>query len=300
MAGLSGDQINFYWEQGYLTVPDALALGTVERLSAIVGQWTIEASGVSESDGFFDLEDSHQASDPRVRRFKRPVRNHTEFNALARSDAVLDLISLFIGDAIRISPTDNKINIKAPEYGAAVEWHQDWAFYPYTNDDLLAIGIALDDCAEENGPLMVIPGSHKGPVHDHHTNGVFCGAIDPAASGINFSQAVPLTGRRGTMTIHHARTIHGSALNTSANPRRLLLIMYAAADAWPLLGVSELEDFNSDMARGAATLVPRMTEVPVRIPLPPPELNGSIYERQSILENKYFEVFDETPNVRSN
>jgi len=300
MAGLSGDQINFYWGQGYLTVPDALALGTVERLSAIVGQWTIEASGVSESDGFFDLEDSHQASDPRVRRFKRPVRNHTEFNALARSDAVLDLISLFIGDAIRISPTDNKINIKAPEYGAAVEWHQDWAFYPYTNDDLLAIGIALDDCAEENGPLMVIPGSHKGPVHDHHTNGVFCGAIDPAASGINFSQAVPLTGRRGTMTIHHARTIHGSALNTSANPRRLLLIMYAAADAWPLLGVSDLEDFNSDMARGAATLVPRMTEVPVRIPLPPPELNGSIYERQSILENKYFEVFDETPNVRSN
>ena len=300
MSGLSGDQITFYREQGYLTVPDALDLGTVERLSAIVAQWTIEAQGVSESDEFFDLEDSHQASDPRVRRFKRPVRNHPEFNVLARSDAVLDLISPLIGDAIRISPTDNKINIKAPEYGAAVEWHQDWAFYPYTNDDLLAIGVALDDCAEENGPLMVIPGSHKGPVHDHHTNGVFCGAIDPAASGIDYSQAVPLTGRRGTMTIHHARTIHGSALNTSANPRRLLLIMYAAADAWPLLGVSDLEDFNSDMARGETTLVPRMTEVPVRIPLPPPEFNGSIYERQSILKNKYFEVFDETPNVRSN
>ena len=300
MSGLSGDQITFYREQRYLTVPDALDLRTVERLSSIVAKWTIDASGVSESDVFFDLEDSHQASDPRVRRFKRPVRNHPEFNALARSDAVLDLISPLIGDAIRISPTDNKINIKAPEYGAAVEWHQDWAFYPYTNDDLLAIGVALDDCAEENGPLMVIPGSHKGPVHDHHTNGVFCGAIDPATPGIDFSQAVPLTGRRGTMTIHHARTIHGSALNTSANPRRLLLIMFAAADAWPLLGVSDLEDFNSDMARGETTLVPRMTEVPVRIPLPPPELNGSIYGRQSILENKYFEVFDETPNVRSN
>jgi phytanoyl-CoA hydroxylase len=288
MAGLSGEQIAFYCEQGYLTVPDALDLGTVD------------ASDVSESDGFFDLEDSHQASDPRVRRFKRPVRNHPEFNALARSDAVLNLISPLIGDAIRISPTDNKINIKAPEYGAAVEWHQDWAFYPYSNDDRLAIGIALDDCAEENGPLLVIPGSHKGPVHDHHTNGVFCGAIDAAASGIDFSKALPLIGRRGSMTIHHARTIHGSALNTSANPRRLLLIMYAAADAWPLLGVSDLEDFNSDMAQGEVTLVPRMTEVPVRIPLPPPALNGSIYERQSILENKYFDVFDETPNVRSN
>ena len=64
---------------------------------------------------------------------------------------------------MRLSPAENKINIKAPEYGAAVEWHQDWAFYPHTNDDLLAIGVALDDCEEENGPLMVIPGSHKGP-----------------------------------------------------------------------------------------------------------------------------------------
>ena len=42
-------------------------------------------------------------------------------------------------------------------YGAAVEWHQDWAFYPHTNDDLLAIGIYLDDCGPDNGPLMVIP-----------------------------------------------------------------------------------------------------------------------------------------------
>ena len=68
----------------------------------------------------------------------------------------------------------------------------------------------------------------------------------------------------------------------------------------PVLKQQRLEDFNSDMARGETTLVPRMTEVPVRIPLPPPELNGSIYERQSILENKYLKVFDETPNVRSN
>ena len=36
--------------------------------------------------------------------------------------------------------------MKAPEYGSPVEWHQDWAFYPHTNDDLLAVGVMLDDC----------------------------------------------------------------------------------------------------------------------------------------------------------
>jgi phytanoyl-CoA hydroxylase len=299
MAELSGEQIALYREQRYLIVPGALDQRTVKRLGIIVDGWTTAASDMLASDVFSDLEDSHWMSDSRVRRFKRPARNHPEFDALARSDMVLDLISPLIGEAIRISPTDNKINIKASKYGAAVEWHQDWAFYPYTNDDLLAIGVALDDCAEERDPLLVIPGSYKGPVYDHHTNGVFCGAIDPVLSGIYFSQAISLTGPQGTMTIHHAKTINASAMITSAQPHRLLLIMHASADAWPLLGVSDLADFNFDMAQGEPTLAPRMTEVPVRIPLPPSALDGSIYERQSILENKYFEVYVETPDARN-
>ena len=60
---------------------------------------------------------------------------------------------------------------------------------------------------------MVIPGSHKGPVIDHNSQGFFCGAIDPIKSPLNYDNAVPLIGSAGTMTIHHVRAIHGSALN---------------------------------------------------------------------------------------
>ena len=35
----------------------------------------------------------------------------------------------------------------------------------------------LNDVDLDNGPLMVIPGSHKGPVLSHNNDGVFCGAI---------------------------------------------------------------------------------------------------------------------------
>lgn len=73
-----------------------------------------------------------------------------------------------------------KINLKSPHYGSAVEWYQDWAFYPHTKDDLLAVGVMLDDISLENGLLLVIPGSHKGAVWDHHSpDGFFCGAMDP-------------------------------------------------------------------------------------------------------------------------
>ena len=47
--------------------------------------------------------------------------------------------------------------MKSAGYGSPVEWHQDWAFYPHTNDDVLATGIYLDDCDMDNGPLLVCP-----------------------------------------------------------------------------------------------------------------------------------------------
>lgn len=194
---------------------------------------------------------------------------------------------------MRLSSVENKIYIKAAEYGAAVEWHQEWAFYPHTNEDLRSIGVVLNDCEEENCSLMVTPVSHKGPIYDHHAGHFLCGAIDPDAPGIDFSKAVALTGWQATMTIHHARTLHSSALNCSNQPRRLLLIIYAAADAWPLLSVLDFEEFNSDLVRGEPDLTSRMTDVPARIPLPSPPMDGSIYERQRILENRYFEVYGE-------
>ena len=48
--------------------------------------------------------------------------------------------------------------MKSGGFGSPVEWHQDWAFYPHTNDDLLAQAF-IDDMSEENGCLLVVPGS---------------------------------------------------------------------------------------------------------------------------------------------
>ena len=42
--------------------------------------------------------------------------------------------------------------MKSAGYGAPVEWHQDWAFYPHSNDDLAAVGIMLDDVDDGERP----------------------------------------------------------------------------------------------------------------------------------------------------
>jgi len=205
---------------------------------------------------------------------------HQAFDAVVRRPAVMEVLTCLLGPDLRLH--SSKLNMKAARYGSPVEWHQDWAFYPHTNDDVLAIGVMLDDMDFENGPLLVTPGTHKGPVWNHHgDDGRFCGLIDPAEIRTEIANAVPLTGRAGSMSFHHVRALHGSALNTSDRSRNLLLYGIAAADAWPLLGVGDLDEFNRALLSGKPTLEPRLTSVPVRLPLPPAAREGSIYENQA-------------------
>jgi hypothetical protein len=143
----------------------------------------------------------------------------------------------------------------------------------------------MDDMLIENGCLLVIPGSHKGPVYSHHQGGVFVGAVtDP---DFDAHDAVPIELKAGGISIHHVRLLHASAPNTSSRPRRLLLYQYCAVDAWPL-AFPDLGQFNGCILQGEPTAEPRLAAVPVRIPLPTPERKGSIFEIQSALERSAF------------
>ncbi len=184
--------------------------------------------------------------------------------------------------------------MKSAGYGAAVEWHQDYAFYPHTNDDILAIGVLIDDMASENGPLMVYPGSHKGPVYDHHVDGVFAGAMLPKDNGLDPADAVQLTGPAGSVSIHHGRIVHGSALNTSEYARRILFYEMMAADAFPIMGSMTkwdgIEDYDTRMLCGKSTKNPRLKDIPVRIPQPQPDVPISIYEIQKGMKKRAFDT----------
>jgi ectoine hydroxylase-related dioxygenase (phytanoyl-CoA dioxygenase family) len=287
---LTSEQIDEYRTQGYLVIEDALSPKTLAELRAVTERIVAGAAGLTTHSDVLDLEPSHTPEQPRVRRIKKPHLVDPFYRELAADPQITDRISPLIGPNIRLR-SGGKVNMKSAGYGAPVEWHQDWAFYPHTNDDVLAVGLLLDDATEENGPMLVLPGSHLGPVCDHHSQGVFCGAIDVAQIDLNLSDAVPLLGRAGAMTIHHARLVHGSSMNRSSQPRRLLLYEYAAAEAWPLAGIEpidNLQEFNDRIVLGEPTCQPRVMSVPVRMPLPRAPYQGSIYENQRTLANRYF------------
>ena len=88
--------------------------------------------------------------------------------------------------------------------------------------------------------------------------------------------------------MHHVRIVHGSRSNQSNRNRPILLIGYSAADAWPLKGISSIEEYEERLICGQRQL-PRLENVPVRMPYPPAPDQGSIFENQRLVAGKSFQ-----------
>ncbi len=146
---------------------------------------------------------------------------------------------------------------------------------------MLTVGIMINECTPDSGPKRVIPGSHRGPVYDHHCNGIFAGAIAEIALTPLLPLAVDATGPANSMTIRHVRTLHASGNCTADTCRPLLLFSYAAVDAFPVFRACELREFDRRILRNSPVLAP----LPIRLPLPRMTGADSIYDNQSVIRS---------------
>jgi len=278
-------QLDFYDLNGYLSVEDVFSKTQIDALSDVTDQFVEKSRLVVEEDDIFGLESDHSSENPRLTRIKDPHKVHALYEDIMRDNALLDILQDLIGIDIRLQAT--KLNMKMPGGGRQVEWHTDWGHYPHTNDDLLAVGVPLDNATEENGCMLVLPGSHKWPEISHHQDGYFVGAVN--GDHIDMQKAVPMTMNTGAISIHHVRTLHASAPNLSENPRRLLLLSYGAVDAFPLSGLGmSWDDWNKRIVRGRPTFQPRLERLPVIFPAPLKSESSNIFLIQSDLKKSHF------------
>jgi ectoine hydroxylase-related dioxygenase (phytanoyl-CoA dioxygenase family) len=277
---LTDEQIARYRRDGYIAVPRVFEGKQVEALRRVTEQFVERARSLSKSDGVFDLDPLHTAATPVLRRIKNPADHDPLYRWVALDSPIPDIVAELIGPAIRFH--HSKLNLKGSFVGAPVEVHQDAAFYPHSNDDVLAVGLLLDDATEENGALAVLPGSHLGPIHDHYDpQGQFVGCMRPAdVDRLDRSGAQILSLPAGSIHIHHYRLVHWSAPNTSPAERRLLINSYSAADAASIMPDTTGSTLFGRLVRGTEPRVVRRTEG--QMPLPPDFSRGytSIYELQ--------------------
>ena len=275
------NMIEEYKQQGFTFIEALFNKKEMLDLQQATDELIEQSRRHNVSDEKFDLEPNHSTQNPRVQRIKVPHKQHPVFEEAVRNPKILEILSNLIGENIRFR--NSKLNIKEANGGASVDWHQDWAFYPHTNADLLAVGIMIDDIDENNAPLMIVPSSHEGATLNHHFQGVFSGSVNPDSEKIDLSTAVKLTGPAGSVSFHHVKALHGSSPNFSSRPRRLLLFEYASADAWPLVDFEvygDFHEFQEKIVLGKGTLHPRNEPEHIIMPFPRPPNPDSIYRIQ--------------------
>ncbi|MCW2413548.1 MULTISPECIES: phytanoyl-CoA dioxygenase family protein [unclassified Sphingobium] len=278
------DQIvSDYYENGYVVLPGLLAGPVLDNLRALTDRVAAKAETVEGDDAWFDF-DTDVRGNRTIQRIKKPNRIDPYYAEQAGNADILAVLTRIIGANVRLSHT--KINMKSANGGAALEWHQDWAFAPHTNMSTCVASVMLDGANASNGAMQVIPGSHKGPLLDHHDEeGYFCGAVDPA--DFDMAKAVLLEGPPGTVSFHHPMTLHGSSVNRSGDPRRILFYEYAASDAFPLFYKVDWDEYESRLVCGPSTREVRFEQNYVRLPFPS-RAGSSIYKIQAGSKRKFF------------
>ena len=278
---LSNDQVKKYNKDGYIIINNVIDKDFLNEIKFASDKIVAKACFIDKSNDQYDLADNHSKNTPNVRRIKQPHNFDNTFKKLLFYPRVIKKVISLLGKNFRLH--NGKINLKSPSAGDLVDWHQDWAFYPHSNDDVLAVGIMLDDMTPENGPVLFVPGSHKGKIYNHHHSGYFAGAINIKNEKVDISNVEEVTGKAGSITIHHARLLHASKPNNSNSMRRFLLWEFAANDAWPLMGIDNYNNFNKKIISGEIINTPRLRDVPVRLPLPAALNQGSIFENQKVI-----------------
>ncbi len=284
MKGLTKAEKDFFRDEGYLVLEEAVSGDLLAKLKADFDGWIEESRDHQRSYGQmidgrprFDIEPGHRADQPALRRVNAPIEvSDAYFQAMADSP-MTDYVAELIGPNVKLHHT--KINSKLPGATTMVKWHQDFPFTPHSNDDLVTALLMIDEVTEANGPLEVAPGTHRGALHSLWHDGVFTGAVADEVAETCQSQAKLCTGKAGSVCLMHTRLLHGSTANRSARPRTLFISVYAAEDALPLVPNPVPTAYEGHLVRGRRTS--RVRAVDYALELPQKPSTASFFDQQA-------------------
>jgi len=215
---LTQEQRNHFDEKGYLFFPGHFSQEEIQYLAVAVPElykrkeeYNVREKG---SDAVRTNFAAHLYSKP--------------FAKLARHPRMIKPVEDLLGESLYMHQF--KINGKMAFEGDVWQWHQDYG--TWVNDDLMPaaramnIAIFLDEVTEFNGPLLLIPGSHKKGVieakHDLTTTSYPLWTIDKTLitqlvnrAGGNNGGIVSPKGSPGSMILFHSCLVHASSSNLS-------------------------------------------------------------------------------------
>ncbi|MGI9352087.1 MAG: phytanoyl-CoA dioxygenase family protein [Rhizobiaceae bacterium] len=288
MAILSQIQIEKFWQDGFLVVEDAVNTDELDALRKVFCEWVEESRNHTKDYGKtldgrarFDLQPGHSAQKPALRRVQSPEEISDVYADVMHNARTVDICAELIGPAVRFH--HGKVNSKLPGTATTVKFHQDFTFQPMTNDDLITCLLFVDTVTLENGPLEVVPGTHKGPLYSLWHDGSFTGTVAETVYEEHKDRIVKCTGKAGSVCLMHSSLLHGSAPNLSDKSRTLYITTYYAEDAIELSPNALPSKFTHELVRGKPSGRVRCSAYEMQLPEVPKDT--SFFAQQETVFN---------------
>jgi len=159
---------------------------------------------------------------------------------LARDDRLAGVARQILGSDVYVH--QSRVNFKPPLDGKEFYWHSDFETW-HTEDGMprmraLSASINLTSSHEFNGPLMLVPGSHRtyvrtvGETPDEHykqslrRQEIGVPSAEALARLIDRGGIVAPKGGPGSVVFFDCNTMHGSCSNLSPDPRNNLFFVF--------------------------------------------------------------------------
>jgi ectoine hydroxylase len=235
---LSAEQVGRYDRDGFILLEDVFSEEEVNALIAEVGRMTRDPAIVRREETI---------TEPSSNAVRSIFRVHVLSAALARltrDPRLLNVARQLLGSEVYIH--QSRANMKPGFKGKEFYWHSDFETW-HIEDGMpsmraLSCSVLLTDNNECNGPLMLVPGSHRqfiacvGETPDENYKKSLkkqeYGVPDPVSLQLLVEQGgiQAMTAKAGSVVFFDCNTMHGSNGNISPWPRANVFMVYNSVE----------------------------------------------------------------------
>lgn len=251
---LDDEQLTRFEQRGFLVMPGLLR---PDEAQALLDESHALATALRGSDS------PHVITEPDSQAVRSVFRVHEDsapFAQLVKDDRLAGVARQVLASQVYVH--QSRINLKPGFEGRPFGWHSDFETW-HIEDGMprmraLSASLFLTENRSVNGPLMLVPGSHRRYVRclgetpeDHYKQSLReqrygVPDLDSLRQLIDDGGIVEATGPAGTVVFFDCNTMHGSAGNLSPYPRHNVFLVFNSVEnrlTEPFGGTAARPDF---------------------------------------------------------
>jgi hypothetical protein len=242
MNVLTVEQVAAYQERGHLHIPGLFSPDEAHELSESL-DWLIDSWAIKDKGWTGPWRDKYM--DPATERKSKLIALHDlhyysdVWARAVTSRKLAGAMADLLGPAVELH--HSTLHVKPPETGHPFPMHQDWAFYKHADGRYVDVLVHLDATSHANGEIRFLDGSHKNGALPHVTTDASGKGCTPhlPTDQYKLEDTTPVPAERGDVVCFNIHTIHGSHINTTDRPRRLVRVGFRHPQNTQLEGQSK-------------------------------------------------------------